>query len=277
MFNDEDDDTPVAVDPELDTELADAEGGDEDDEADVAAAARKPKRAAAKKAVVKAAAKANAGKPAKSVKKAAPAKAASKPAKKAAAKAAKAKKPAAKKAAKAPAPPAGLSGVKAGAHTLWVSKDLARALTSKDRRKLKALLKRAEKRGKSKSSGLAPVRRGLFEPPFAEDFGDVADQALFLGSERRVFVAVDVDLPHDAAVLAADEHDELRLRLEAARQVVVGRGDVGDVHVLVARDRGSADADAHFDARVLGRRADVGTELQRRPVEHVNTHPVELR
>ena len=149
MFNDEDDDATVAVDPELDTELADADGGDEDDEADVTVAARKPKRAAAKKAVAKATVKAKAAKPAKSVKKAAPAKAASKPAKKPA-KAAKATKPAAKKAAKAPAPPAGLSGVKAGAHTLWVSKDLARALTSKDRRKLKALLKRAEKRGKSK-------------------------------------------------------------------------------------------------------------------------------
>ena len=139
MFNnDEDDDTPVAVDPELDTEIADAEGADEDDEADVAAA-RKPKRAGAKakKAAGKAAAKAKARKPARSVTKAAPAKAASKPA----------KKPA--KAAKATAPPADLTGVKAGAHTLWVSKDLAGALTSKDRRRLKALLKRAEKRRKA--------------------------------------------------------------------------------------------------------------------------------
>ena len=147
MFNDEDDDTPVAVDPELDTEIADAEGADEDDEADVTVAARKPKRAGAKKpAAGKAASKAKARKPAKSVTKAAPAKAAAKPPKKAAK---AAKKPAAKKAAKSPAPPAGLTGVKAGAHTLWVSKDLARALTSKDRRKLKALLKRAEKRRKS--------------------------------------------------------------------------------------------------------------------------------
>jgi len=40
MFNDEDDDAPVAVDPELDNEIADAEGADEDDEADVRAAAR---------------------------------------------------------------------------------------------------------------------------------------------------------------------------------------------------------------------------------------------
>jgi len=145
MFNDEDDDTPVEVDPELDTELADAESGDEDDEADVMVAARKPRHAGAKKA----AAKAKARKPARSVTKVALVTAASRPAKKSA-KAAKAKKPAAKKAGKAPTPPAGLSGVKAGAHTLWVSKDLARALTSKDRRKLKALLKRAEKRGKSK-------------------------------------------------------------------------------------------------------------------------------
>lgn len=147
MVNDEDDDTPVAIDPELDTDIADAEGGDEDDEADVAVAARKPKRGGAKKqAATKAAAKAKARKPAKAVAKAAPVKAASKPARKAAK---AARKPAAKKKAKAPAPPADLTGVKAGAHTLWVSKDLAGALTSKDRRKLKALLKRAEKRRKA--------------------------------------------------------------------------------------------------------------------------------
>ena len=146
MFNnDEDDDAPVAVDPELDTEIADAEG----DEADVTAAARRPKRAGAKKsAVTKAAAKAKPRKSVKSVTKAAPVKAASKPAKKPA-KSAKAKKRAVKKAAKAAAPPADLTGVKAGAHTLWVSKDLAGALTSKDRRRLKALLKRAEKRRKA--------------------------------------------------------------------------------------------------------------------------------
>ena len=142
MFNDEDDDTPVEVDPELDTELADAESGDEDDEADVMVAARKPRHAGAKKA----AAKAKAQKPAKAAKKLAPAKAAAKSPKKAAK---AAKKSAATKKAKAPAPPPDLTGVKAGAHTLWVSKDLAGALTSKDRRKLKALLKRAEKRRKT--------------------------------------------------------------------------------------------------------------------------------
>jgi hypothetical protein len=141
MFNDEDDDMPAEVDP--DAEIADADGGDDD--ADITPAARKPKRAAAKKpTATKAAAKAR---KAKSVTKAAPVKAAAKPPRKAAK---AAKKPAAKKAAKAPVPPADLSGVKAGAHTLWVSKDLARALTSKDRRRLKALLKRAEKRRKSK-------------------------------------------------------------------------------------------------------------------------------
>ena len=146
MFNDEDDDTPVAVDPELDTEIADAEGADKDDEADARVAARKPKRAGATKVAAKAAAKAKARKPARSVAKAAPVKAASKPAKKSA----KApKKRAVKKAVKVAAPPADLRGVKAGAHTLWVSKDLAGALTSKDRRKLKALLKRAEKRRKA--------------------------------------------------------------------------------------------------------------------------------
>jgi hypothetical protein len=143
MLNDDEDDITVEVDPELDAEIGDAEG---DDEADVALAARKPKRPAAKKPAVKA------RKPARSAAKAAPAKAAAKPPKKAAkpAKAAKAKKPAAKKAKKTSTPPADLTGVTAGAHTLWVSKDVARVLTSKDRRKLKALLKRAEKRGKSK-------------------------------------------------------------------------------------------------------------------------------
>jgi hypothetical protein len=144
MLNDEDDDTAVAVDPELDTEIAD---GDEDDEADVTAASRKPKRArSTKQAATRAAAKATARKPAKSGKNPAPAKAAAKTPRKAA----KApKKPAARKKAKAAAPPADLTGVKAGAHTLWVSEDLAGALTSKDRRKLKALLKRAEKRRKA--------------------------------------------------------------------------------------------------------------------------------
>jgi hypothetical protein len=137
MFNDEDDDMPAEVDPDAETE-----GADEDD-ADITPAARKPKRAAAKKPTATKAAKAR---KAKSVTKAAPVKAAAKPPRKAAK---AAKKPAAKKAAKAPVPPTALSGVKAGAHTLWVSKDLARALTSKDRRKLKALLKRAEKRRKS--------------------------------------------------------------------------------------------------------------------------------
>ena len=146
MFNDEDDDTPVEVDPELDTEIADAERGDEDDEADVRAAARKPTRAGTRKPATKAPAKAKTQKPAKSAKKLAPAKAAAKSPKKAAK---AAKKSAATKKAKAPAPPPDLTGVKAGAHTLWVSKDLADALTSKDRRKLKALLKRAEKRRKT--------------------------------------------------------------------------------------------------------------------------------
>ena len=99
-----------------------------------------------KEAAAKAAATAKARKPAKSVTKAAPAKAASnrqKPAK-----AAKAKKAAVKSRPRLRRH-ADLTGVKAGAHTLWVSKDLAGALTSKDRRKLKALLKRAEKRRKA--------------------------------------------------------------------------------------------------------------------------------
>jgi hypothetical protein len=46
-------------------------------------------------------------------------------------------------------PPRGLVGVKAGGHVLWVARAVARSLNAKDRKKLRAVLKRAEKRAKS--------------------------------------------------------------------------------------------------------------------------------
>ena len=145
MFNDdEDDDTPVEIEPDVESDLADADSVAAEDEETAAPAPSKSKRPAARKKT-----RAKARKAAK-----AGAKAAAKPAKKAAAapkKAAKAsKKKTSGKPAKAATPPADLTGVKAGAHTLWVSKNLAGVLTSKDRRKLKALLRRAEKRQKAK-------------------------------------------------------------------------------------------------------------------------------
>jgi hypothetical protein len=144
MFNDDqDDDAPVDIDTEPDADLVEADMTEEEPEAPQA---RGPVRRRAKKpAKAKKAAKAPKAPPAKAT-----AKAQKKP--KASKKAARAaKKKAGKASAKPATPPGDLTGVKAGLHTLWVSKELAGALTSKDRRKLKALLKRAEKRRKSKT------------------------------------------------------------------------------------------------------------------------------
>jgi hypothetical protein len=146
LNDDEDDDATVEV------EDNGAAGVDTDDEAetDVRSVTAKPKRAAARKPAARKTAL-QARTPARSVAKAPTVKAAAKTSRpKKTAKVAK--KRAATKTAKAPLPPAGLTGVKAGAHTIWVSKDLSRALTSKDRRKLKAVLRRAEKREKSKKT-----------------------------------------------------------------------------------------------------------------------------
>ena len=140
MFNDDIDTEDEVMPSESDTELADGmeEAEEPASEAPPRAKPSRPrKRAATKKAPVKAA---------KAAPKPAPAKAAAKSSKKAAK--ATAKK-SAKKSAKAATPPTDLTGVKAGAHTVWVTKELARSLTSKDRRKLKAVLKRAEKRKKT--------------------------------------------------------------------------------------------------------------------------------
>jgi hypothetical protein len=149
MFNDdEDDDTPVEIEPDVESDLADVDSSDvvEDEEA-AAPAPSKSKRPAARNK------RGKARKAAKAAQKAA-AKSAAKKSKKAAATPKKAAKGSKKKTSGKPArsatPPADLTGVKAGAHTLWVSKNLAGVLTSKDRRKLKALLRRAEKRQKAK-------------------------------------------------------------------------------------------------------------------------------
>jgi hypothetical protein len=53
------------------------------------------------------------------------------------------------KAAAAGKVPAGFTRVKAGSHSVWVTRELAKALSAKDRKKLKALLKKAAKRKKS--------------------------------------------------------------------------------------------------------------------------------
>ncbi len=153
LNDDQDDDTPVDTDPELGEDFAEI-----DAEGDEPEAPAPPRRAAAKKKPAARTKTAKAAPKASTLKAASP-KAAAKPpkksasSKKAAKKAAKAAKKQARKApAKSATPPGDLTAVKAGAHTLWVSKDLAAALTSKDQRKLKALLKRAEKRRKSKKA-----------------------------------------------------------------------------------------------------------------------------
>ena len=68
------------------------------------------------------------------------------PAKKATKPAGKATK--SKKAGKT-AMPSGLARVKVGGLVLWVGRAVARALTAKDRKRLKAVLKRAQRRAKS--------------------------------------------------------------------------------------------------------------------------------
>lgn len=153
MLNDDhdDDETPADIDPGLDADFAEIDADHDDAEAPEAPAKPRDvapkKKPAARRKAAKAAPKAKAAK-ARATPAVKPA-----PAKKAAKKAAKAaKKKAAKTAARSTPPPSDLTAVKAGAHTLWVSTELAAVLTSKDQRKLKALLKRAEKRRKSKKS-----------------------------------------------------------------------------------------------------------------------------
>ncbi len=63
-------------------------------------------------------------------------------------KAKKAKTGASKKAGTATMP-SGFARVKMGGQVFWVGRAVARALTAKDRKRLKAVLKRAEKRAKS--------------------------------------------------------------------------------------------------------------------------------
>jgi hypothetical protein len=121
---------------DADTDIA-AEPDDELDPAERGARTPRPKRPAARKkapVVTKKAA------PKVAVAKAAP------PTKNAAKSAAGKKKP-----GKAAVPPAGLTRVQVGGHVVWVTRELASVLTAKDRKKLRAVLKRAEKR-KSKNA-----------------------------------------------------------------------------------------------------------------------------
>jgi hypothetical protein len=46
-------------------------------------------------------------------------------------------------------PPEGFTRVKAGSHSIWLTRELARALSAKDKRKLKALFRKAARRKKS--------------------------------------------------------------------------------------------------------------------------------
>jgi hypothetical protein len=132
MINDDDETTTIDLDPDVMGEIE----MDDVEETEPAEAPRARKAARKKRAAKKSAPKA------RKAAKAAPAAA---PAKKIA------KKPVAKKAAsKASRSPAGLTRVKAGSQSLWTTADLAKALSAKDRKKLKAIFKRAAKRGKQK-------------------------------------------------------------------------------------------------------------------------------
>jgi hypothetical protein len=90
-------------------------------------------------------------------------------------------------------------------------------------------------------------------------------------------VAVDVDLSEDLAVAAMDQHHQLRLRFDTARQVVVRGGDVGHIQILIQGDCRPADPDTYLDAGVLGRRADVRAEFERIAFEDIYANPIEMQ
>src|SRR5262245_59236282 len=60
--------------------------------------------------------------------------------------------------------------------------------------------------------------RLLFRQPVGEPSRDRFEQRAVVGAERRPAVAVDVDFTEHVAI-THDRHDDLRLRLEAAREV----------------------------------------------------------
>src|SRR5690606_24941204 len=113
-----------------------------------------------------------------------------------------------------------------------------------------------------------------------ERFGQLVshelDRRLVLRRERRLLMAVDVDLAENL-VTRPDQHHQLRARLRAARQVVLHRRHVRHVLVLRLGDRGAAHALAHRDLRVLRRLANVVVQpedvLFR--IQQVDAHPVE--
>src|SRR3989441_12592819 len=71
------------------------------------------------------------------------------------------------------------------------------------------------------------------------------------GGEPGRYVRIDVDLAEDGRA-APDQDHELRLRLQVAREIVPGRGDVGDVLIPARGGRRAAHAPPDGDARVWG-------------------------
>ena len=96
------------------------------------------------------------------------------------------------------------------------------------------------------------------------------------GAERGGLIAVDVDLAEHLAAVH-DRHDDLRLRLDAARQIPrIGVHVVDDDRGLLGGG-GAADAAAERDARVRRRLADERAEHQLVAVEQVDADPRVVR
>src|SRR5438309_1249752 len=89
--------------------------------------------------------------------------------------------------------------------------------------------------------------------------------------EARRDVRVDVDLSQNRRP-AADQHHELGLGVEVAREVVPDGADVGDVLVLPCRDCSAAHAQAHGDAGVGRLTPRVRLEHELLAMEHVRVH-----
>src|SRR5439155_23648700 len=86
--------------------------------------------------------------------------------------------------------------------------------------------------------------------------------------ERRRHVRVDVDLTEDVRP-AANQHHELGLGVEVAREIVPYGTDVGNVLVLAGGDRGAAYALSDGNARVRRLAPRERLEHELRAVQHV--------
>src|SRR5215211_8721558 len=107
---------------------------------------------------------------------------------------------------------------------------------------------------------------------------ELFEQRLVLSRKGRALVAVYVELADDPAVLTDEDH-QLRAGAQGAGQVVVDLAHVLDDLVSVLGHRGTADAFAHLDARVLRRRIRAGERPHHEgPVDkQVDTAPVPER